>query len=179
MPTPMNRHASDQGHVGLCPITKPISATAADAAASWRRPVRHRLRPPTIHLLGGRRAPRPLECGQRLPRSVTRWAIGTPRSTGRRLFEATLAGGPRAADAETTKSHRPRQARGFRGALPPSPVARRSPGRQPARCLPGCSRPTTPAIKTVYWRGVPVVQAARHVARDELDALSRSLGRFR
>ena len=88
------------------------------------------------------------------------------RSTGRRLFETALAGGARATDATGDGRHRPGKRADFvvLDHQHPSLAAAQDDSLLDAWLFAADNA----AIKTVYCRGVPVVQNGRHVARDEL-----------
>jgi cytosine/adenosine deaminase-related metal-dependent hydrolase len=88
------------------------------------------------------------------------------RSTGRRLFEAALAGGAQATDALTTGGIAPGKRADFvvLDRQHPSLAAAQDDSLLDAWLFAADNA----AIKTVYCRGVPVVQNGRHIARDDL-----------
>ena len=88
------------------------------------------------------------------------------RSTGRRLFEAALAGGAQATDAPTTGGISPGKRADFvvLDRHHPALAAAQDDSLLDAWLFAADNA----AIKTVYCGGVPVVQNGRHVAREEL-----------
>ena len=116
---------------------------------------------------------RTLEYGQRLVRRQRNVLGEATRSTGRRLFEAALTGGARATDPETAGGISPGKRADFvvLDRAHPAFAAAEDDSLLDAWLFAADNA----AIKTVYCRGVPVVQNGRHVARDELSARYRKV----
>ena len=88
------------------------------------------------------------------------------RSTGRRLFEAALTGGAQATEATTTGGISPGKRADFVVLDRHHPAL--AAAQEDSLLDAWLFAADNAAIKTVYCRGVPVVQNGRHVAREEL-----------
>jgi cytosine/adenosine deaminase-related metal-dependent hydrolase len=109
---------------------------------------------------------RTLEYGQRLKHRQRNVLGEATRSTGRRLFEAALAGGARATDEMTAGGISAGKRADFVVLDRHHPALAAAQGDSLIDAWLFAADNT--AIKSVYCRGVPVVQNGRHVARDEL-----------
>ena len=109
---------------------------------------------------------RTLEYGQRLMHRQRNVLGESKRSTGRRLFEAALAGGAQATEAPTTGGISPGKRADFVVLDRHHPAL--AAAQEDSLLDAWLFAADNAAIKTVYCRGVPVVQNGRHVAREEL-----------
>ena len=109
---------------------------------------------------------RTLEYGQRLVHRQRNVLGEATRSTGRRLFEAALAGGAQATDAEPMGGIAPGKRADFVVLDQHHPAL--AAAQEDSLLDAWLFAADNAAIKTVYCRGVPVVQNGRHVAREEL-----------
>ena len=173
-PTPMNGRASPgpRPSSGFARSPKPISATACSTLPrSWPRAASFGVGSDSLVRISAADELRTLEYGQRLMHRQRNVLGEATRSTGRRLFEAALAGGARATDALTMGGIAPGKRADFvvLDRQHPSLAAAQDDSLLDAWLFAADNA----AIKTVYCRGVPVVQNGRHVARDELGARYR------
>ena len=161
------RIARTKAIVGLCPITEAnLGDGLFDAAAFLAHDGQFGIGSDSLIRISAADELRTLEYGQRLLHRQRNVLGEATRSTGRRLFEAALAGGARATDAETTGGIAPGKRADFvvLDRHHPSLAAAQDDSLLDAWLFAADNA----AIKTVYCRGVPVVQNGRHVARDEL-----------
>jgi len=161
------RIARTKAIVGLCPITEAnLGDGLFDAAAFLAHDGQFGIGSDSLIRISAADELRTLEYGQRLLHRQRNVLGEATRSTGRRLFEAALAGGARATDAETTGAIAPGKRADFvvLDRDHPSLAAAQDDSLLDAWLFAADNS----AIKTVYCRGVPVVQNGRHVARDEL-----------
>ncbi len=168
------RIARTKAIVGLCPITEAnLGDGLFDAAAFLAQDGQFGIGSDSLIRISAADELRTLEYGQRLMHRQRNVLGEATRSTGRRLFEAALAGGARATDALTTGGIAPGKRADFvvLDRQHPSLAAAQDDSLLDAWLFAADNA----AIKTVYCRGVPVVQNGRHVARDELSARYREV----
>jgi len=161
------RMAKAKATVGLCPITEAnLGDGLFDVPAFLAADGRFGIGSDSLIRISAADELRTLEYGQRLTHRRRNVLGEAARSTGRRLFEAALAGGASATDNENVGGISP----GKRADLivldrdHPAFTAAQDDALLDAWLFAADNT----AIKTVYCRGVPVVQNGRHVARDEL-----------
>ena len=129
------------------------------------RPLRHRLGFPDPHLRRRRAAHPGIRPAADAPAAQR---AGRGDALDRPAIVRGGAGRRRAGDGRDDDGrHQPRQARGFRGAGPRT-IPRSPPRKDDSLLDAWLFAADNAAIKTVYCRGVPVVQNGRHVAREEL-----------
>ena len=161
------RIAKAKATVGLCPITEAnLGDGLFDVPALLASGGHFGIGSDSLVRISAADELRTLEYGQRLVRRQ-RNVLGDPtRSTGRRLFEAALIGGAQATDPETAGGISPGKRADFvvLDRAHPALAAAQDDSLLDAWLFAADNA----AIKTVYCRGVPVVQNGRHVARDVL-----------
>ena len=161
------RIAKAKAMVGLCPITEAnLGDGLFDAPAFLAQDGQFGIGSDSLIRISAADELRTLEYGQRLMHRQRNVLGEATRSTGRRLFEAALAGGAQATDAPTTGGISPGKRADFvvLDRHHPALAAAQDDSLLDAWLFAADNA----AIKTVYCRGVPVVQNGRHVARDEL-----------
>src|SRR5258708_5666211 len=160
--------------VGLCPITEAnLGDGLFDASAFLAQGGQFGIGSDSLIRISAADELRTLEYGQRLMHRQRNVLGEATRSTGRRLFEAALAGGARATDALTTGGIAPGKRADFvvLDHHHPSPAAAQADSLLDAWLFAADNAATKP----VFCRGVPVVQNGRHIARDELSARYRKV----
>ena len=160
--------------VGLCPITEAnLGDGLFDASAFLAQDGQFGIGSDSLIRISAADELRTLEYGQRLMHRQRNVLGEATRSTGRRLFEAAVAGGAQAmggwpasristgerADFVVLDHHHPALAAAAGDSLLDA-------------CLFAADNA---AIKTVHCGGVPVVQNGRHVAREELSQRYRKV----
>jgi formiminoglutamate deiminase len=168
----LTRIVKAKATVGLCPITEAnLGDGLFDAPAFLAQGGHFGIGSDSLIRISAADELRTLEYGQRLMHRQ-RNVLGEPtRSTGRRLFDAALVGGAQATDAMTTGGISPGKRADFVVLDRDHPALAAAQGDSLLDAW--LFSADNAAIKTVYCRGVPVVQNGRHVARDELS------GRYR
>jgi formiminoglutamate deiminase len=166
------RIAKARATVGLCPITEAnLGDGLFDAPAFLAQGGHFGIGSDSLIRISAADELRTLEYGQRLLHRQRNVLGEATRSTGRRLFEAALAGGARATEPTTTGGISPGKRADFVVLDRDHPALAAAQGDSLLDAW--LFSADNAAIKTVYCRGVPVVQNGRHVARDELS------GRYR
>ena len=163
------RIAKAKATVGLCPITEAnLGDGLFDVPALLANDGHFGIGSDSLVRISAADELRTLEYGQRLMHRQRNVLGEATRSTGRLLFEAALTGGARATDPETAGGISPGKRADFvvLDRAHPAFAAAREDSLLDAWLFAADNA----AIKTVYCRGVPVVQNGRHVARDELSA---------
>jgi formiminoglutamate deiminase len=161
------RIAKAKAIVGLCPITEAnLGDGLFDAAAFLAQDGQFGIGSDSLIRISAADELRTLEYGQRLMHRQRNVLGEATRSTGRRMFEMALVGGAQATDAWATGGIAPGKRADFvvLDRQHPSLAAAQDDSVLDAWLFAADNA----AIKTVYCRGVPVVQNGRHVARDEL-----------
>ncbi len=161
------RIAEAKATVGLCPITEAnLGDGLFDAATFLALDGRFGIGSDSLVRISAADELRTLEYGQRLMHRQRNVLGDVTRSTGRRLFDAALAGGAAATEAVAMGGISP----GKRADLVvldrnhPALAAAEEDSLLDAWLFAADNA----AIKTVYCRGAPVVQNGRHVAHDKL-----------
>ena len=161
------RIANAHAVVGLCPITEAnLGDGLFDASAFLAQDGRFGIGSDSLIRISAADELRTLEYGQRLMHRQRNVLGEATRSTGRRLFEAALAGGAQATEAMTTGGISPGKRADFVVLDQHHPALAAAQGDSLLDAW--LFAADNAAIKTVYCRGVPVVQNGRHVAREEL-----------
>ncbi|CAN5902402.1 formimidoylglutamate deiminase [soil metagenome] len=161
------RMARAQATVGLCPITEAnLGDGLFDVPAFLAHEGKFGIGSDSLVRISAADELRTLEYGQRLLHRQRNVLGEARRSTGRRLFDAALIGGARATDTAEVGSISPGKRADF-VVLDPDHLA--FAGAQDDSLLDAwLFAADNAAIRTVYCRGVPVVQNGRHVARETL-----------
>jgi formiminoglutamate deiminase len=160
--------------VGLCPITEAnLGDGVFDAVAFLAQDGQFGIGSDSLVRISAADELRTLEYGQRLLHRQRNVLGEAMRSTGRRLFETALTGGARVTDAERVGSISPGMRADFVVLDRDHPALAGAEGDSLLDAW--LFAADNAAIKTVYCRGVPVVQNGRHVARDELSARYRKV----
>jgi len=153
--------------VGLCPITEAnLGDGLFDARAFLAKGGQFGIGSDSLIRISAADELRTLEYGQRLMHRQRNVLGEATRSTGRRLFEAAVAGGAQATQAMTTGGIGPGKRADFVVLDPHHPAL--AAAREDSLLDAWLFAADNAAIKSVYCRGVPVVQNGRHVAREEL-----------
>ncbi len=161
------RMAKANATVGLCPITEAnLGDGLFDVPTFLAGDGRFGIGSDSLIRISAADELRTLEYGQRLTQRRRNVLGEAARSTGRRLFEAALAGGACATDNMSVGGIRPGKRADFvvLDRDHPAFIAAQDDAVLDAWLFAADNA----AIKTVYCRGVPVVQNGRHVAREEL-----------
>ena len=168
------RMARSNATVGLCPITEANLGDGLFDVPSFLAHEGHfGIGSDSLVRISAADELRTLEYGQRLAHRQRNVLGEATRSTGRRLFETALIGGTRATDPEIVGSISPGKRADFVVLDHDHPALA---GAQDDSLLDAwLFAADNAAIKTVYCRGVPVVQNGRHVARDVLSARYRRI----
>ena len=168
------RMAKSNATVGLCPITEANLGDGLFDVPSFLAHEGHfGIGSDSLVRISAADELRTLEYGQRLAHRQRNVLGEATRSTGRRLFETALIGGTRATDPEIVGSISPGKRADFVVLDHDHPALA---GAQDDSLLDAwLFAADNAAIKTVYCRGVPVVQNGRHVARDVLSARYRKV----
>jgi formiminoglutamate deiminase len=167
------RIAKANAVVGLCPITEAnLGDGLFDAAAFLAQDGHFGIGSDSLIRISVADELRTLEYGQRLMHRRRNVLGEATRSTGRRLFDAALAGGAQATEAMTTGGISPGKRADFvvLDRHHPALAAAQGDSLLDAWLFAADSA----AIKSVYCRGVPVVQNGCHVAREELSQRYRT-----
>jgi formiminoglutamate deiminase len=163
----LTRMAKANATVGLCPITEAnLGDGLFDVPTFLAGDGRFGIGSDSLIRISAADELRTLEYGQRLTQRRRNVLGEAARSTGRRLFEAALAGGACATDNMSVGSISP----GKRADLVVLDRDHHAfiAAQDDALLDAWLFAADNAAIKTVYCRGVPVVQNGRHVAREEL-----------
>ena len=161
------RIAKANAVVGLCPITEAnLGDGVFDASAFLAQDGQFGIGSDSLIRISAADELRTLEYGQRLLHRQRNVLGEATRSTGRRLFEAALAGGAQATEAMTTGGISPGKRADFVVLDQHHPALAAAQGDSLLDAW--LFAADNAAIKSVYCRGVPVVQNGRHVAREEL-----------
>src|SRR6266850_2132099 len=161
------RIAKTKATVGLCPITEAnLGDGVFDAPAFLAQGGHFGIGSDSLIRISAADELRTLEYGQRLLHRQ-RNVLGEPtHSTGRRLFDAALTGGAQATEVMTTGGISPGKRADFVVLDRDHPALAAAQGDSLIDAW--LFAADNSAIKSIYCRGVPVVQNGRHVARDEL-----------
>jgi formiminoglutamate deiminase len=171
-PAELRRMAQAKAVAGLCPITEANLGDGLFAAPPFlAEGGRFGVGSDSLIRISAADELRTLEYGQRLVHRQRNVLGEAQRSTGRRLFEAALAGGAQATGEAMLGSIAVGKRADFivLDRHHPSLIANRDDGLLDAWLFAADNA----AIKAVYCRGVVVVQDGRHVARDRIS------GRYR
>jgi formiminoglutamate deiminase len=161
------RIAKTQATVGLCPITEAnLGDGVFDAPAFLAEGGQFGIGSDSLIRISAADELRTLEYGQRLVHRRRNVLGQATRSTGRRLFEAALAGGARATEEKTLGGISAGKRADFVVLDHHHPALAAAQGDSLIDAW--LFAADNAAIKSVYCRGVPVVQNGRHVAREEL-----------
>jgi formiminoglutamate deiminase len=161
------RVAKANATVGLCPITEAnLGDGLFDASAYLAHGGRFGVGSDSLIRISAADELRTLEYGQRLMHRQRNVLGDATRSTGRRLFEAALTGGAQATDGMTVGAISPGKRADFVVLDRHHPALAAAQGDSLLDAW--LFAADNAAIKSVYCRGVPVVQNGRHVAREEL-----------
>jgi formimidoylglutamate deiminase len=161
------RIAKANAVVGLCPITEAnLGDGVFDASAFLAQDGQFGIGSDSLIRISAADELRTLEYGQRLVHRQRNVLGEATRSTGRRLFEAALTGGAQATEAMTTGGISPGKRADFVVLDQHHPALAAAQGDSLLDAW--LFAADNAAIKSVYCRGVPVVQNGRHVAREEL-----------
>jgi formimidoylglutamate deiminase len=161
------RIAKANAVVGLCPITEAnLGDGVFDASAFLAQDGQFGIGSDSLIRISAADELRTLEYGQRLLHRQRNVLGEATRSTGRRLFEAALTGGAQATEAMTTGGICPGKRADFVVLDQHHPALAAAQGDSLLDAW--LFAADNAAIKSVYCRGVPVVQNGRHVAREEL-----------
>jgi formiminoglutamate deiminase len=161
------RIAKANAVVGLCPITEAnLGDGVFDASAFLAQDGQFGIGSDSLIRISAADELRTLEYGQRLKHRQRNVLGEATRSTGRRLFDAALAGGARATDEMTVGGISAGKRADFVVLDRHHPALAAAQGDSLIDAW--LFAADNAAIKSVYCRGVPVVQNGRHVARDEL-----------
>jgi formimidoylglutamate deiminase len=153
--------------VGLCPITEAnLGDGLFDASGFLAEGGQFGIGSDSLIRISAADELRTLEYGQRLKHRQRNVLGEATRSTGRRLFEAALAGGARATDEMTLGGISAGKRADFVVLDRHHPALAAAQGDSLIDAWLFAADNT--AIESVYCRGVPVVQNGRHLARDEL-----------
>ena len=153
--------------IGLCPITEAnLGDGLFDAPAFLAQGGQFGIGSDSLIRISAADELRTLEYGQRLMHRQRNVLGEATRSTGRRLFDAAVAGGAQATEAMTTGSIGPGKRADFVVLDQDHPALTAAQGDSLLDAW--LFAADNAAIKSVYCRGVPVVQNGRHVAREEL-----------
>jgi formiminoglutamate deiminase len=170
----LSRMAEAEAVAGLCPITEANLGDGLFDAPTFLIPGgRFGVGSDSLIRISAADELRTLEYGQRLAHRQRNVLGEAQRSTGRRLFEAALAGGAQATDETALGGI----AIGKRADLVvldrqhPSLVAARDDSLLDAWLFAA----DNVAIKTVYCRGAAVVQDGRHIDRDRIGSRYRKI----
>jgi formimidoylglutamate deiminase len=166
------RIAKANAVVGLCPITEAnLGDGVFDASAFLAQDGQFGIGSDSLIRISAADELRTLEYGQRLVHRQRNVLGEATRSTGRRLFEAALTGGAQATEAMTTGGISPGKRADFVVLDQHHPALAAAQGDSLLDAW--LFAADNAAIKSVYCRGVPVVQNGRHVAREELSQCYR------
>jgi formimidoylglutamate deiminase len=161
------RIANANAVVGLCPITEAnLGDGVFDALAFLAHDGRFGIGSDSLIRISAADELRTLEYGQRLMHRQRNVLGEATRSTGRRLFEMALSGGAQATEEMTTGGISPGRRADFVVLDQHHPALAAAQGDSLLDAW--LFAADNAAIKTVYCRGVPVVQNGRHVACEEL-----------
>jgi formiminoglutamate deiminase len=161
------RVAVAQAVVGLCPVTEAnLGDGLFDAAAFLAQGGRIGIGSDSLIRISAADELRTLEYGQRLAHRQRNVLGEATRSTGRRLFDAVLAGGAQATNEARVGGISPGRRADFVVLNREHSALFAAQGD--ALIDAWLFAADNAAIKTVYCQGVPVVRDGRHVAREEL-----------
>jgi formimidoylglutamate deiminase len=163
----LGRIAKGNATVGLCPITEAnLGDGLFDAPTFLAEGGHFGIGSDSLIRISVADELRTLEYGQRLKHRQRNVLGEATRSTGRRLFEAALAGGARATDERTVGGISAGKRADFVVLDRHHPAL--AAAQEDSLIDAWLFAADNTAIKSVYCRGVPVVQNGRHLARDEL-----------